>query len=495
MPSRKNIADALSRLTKIPASDNSAEDDGYVRAIALHAVPAALRIKEIEQVSAQDSELQALRRCVIEGKWDNAPKQYLPVRNELTFIGHVILRGTRIVIPQALRKRVVSLAHEGHQGVTKTKERLRTKVWWPAMDRDAEKRCAECYGCQMVTKNVPPPPLKSTPLPNKPWEEVAVDLMGPLPSGEHLLVLVDYYSRWIEVDVIRITSSKTIIHCLDAQFARHGLPKGLRTDNGSNLVSKEVEDYLNEMGIEHRYTTPLWPRANGEVERQNRSLLKSMRAAHAEGQNWREELNRFLLAYRSTPHSTTGKSPAELLFRRKLTTKMPELDNVEEEELEVSDQAVRDRDNQRKQFNKDYVDKKFHARDRNVKEGDSVLLEKKKENKLSPCYEKEPYQVISRYGDQVVLRSPQGVQYKRSLQHIKSFNMPDPDEQETPQQDAKPRTEPKSFETPPVAEDQVPMAESPPEDVPSTVPTAEPHVRRSGRITSRPKALSDYVLY
>ena len=157
------------------------------------------------------------------------------------------------------------------------------------MDLDAERRCAECYGCQMVTKNVLPPPLKSTPLPKQPWEEVAVDLMGPLPSGEHLLVLVDYYSRWMEVDVIQTTSSKTIIHCLDAQFARHGLPKGLRTNNGSNLVSKEVEDYLNEMGIEHRYTTPLWPRANGKVERQNRSLLKSMRTAHAEGKNWSEE--------------------------------------------------------------------------------------------------------------------------------------------------------------------------------------------------------------
>jgi len=80
-----------------------------------------------------------------------------------------------------------------------------------------------------------------------------------------------------------------------------------------------------------------------------------MRAAHAEGKNWREGLNRFLFAYRSTPHSTTGKSPAELLFRRKLTTKMPELVNVEEEEVEVGDQAVRDRDIQRKQFNKDYA--------------------------------------------------------------------------------------------------------------------------------------------
>ena len=494
VPSRKNIADALSRLTKIPASDQSLQDDGYVRLVALHAVPTALRIKEIERVSAQDSELQAVRNCLIEEKWDNAPKSYLPVRNELTFIGHVILRGTRIVVPQALRKRVVSLAHEGHQGVVKTKERLRTKVWWPGMDRDAERRCAECYGCQLVTKNVPPPPVKPTMLPKQPWEEVAVDLMGPLPSREHLLVLVDYFSRWMEVDVIRTTSSETIIHCLDAQFARHGLPRGLRTDNGSNLVSREIEEYLKEMGIEHHYTTPLWPRANGEVERQNRSLLKSVRAAHAEGKNWREELNRFLLAYRSTPHSTTGKSLAELLFRRRLTTKMPELVDVEEEEIEVSDQGVRDRDTQRNQSNKDYVDKRFHARDRNVREGDTVLLKKKKENKLSPCYEKEPYEVMSRYGDQVVLRSPQGVQYKRNLQHIKPFNMPDQEEQGTALQDAEPRTEPKTTEIPPMKENPVPMAESPPEVEPTAVPTAEQPLRRSGRITSRPKLLNDYVL-
>ena len=151
---------------------------------------------------------------------------------------------------------------------------------------------------------------------------------------------------------------------------------------------------------------------------------------------------------------------------------MPVLVNVEEEEVEVKDQAVRDRDTLRKQFNKDYVDKRFHARDRDVRERDSVLLEKKKENKLSPCYEKEPYQVMSRCGDQVVLRSPQGIQYKRNLQHINPFKMPDPKEQETPLQDAEPQTEPKPFETPPMAEDQVPIAESPPEDVPSAVPTA-----------------------
>lgn len=202
-------------------------------------------------------------------------------------------------------------------------------------------RCAECYGCQPATRNVLPPPVQPTLLPKRPWEEVAVDLTCPLPPGEQL-----------------------------------------HTNNCSNLVSKEVEEYLKEVGIEHYYTTPLWPRANGKVERQNRSLLKSIRAANTEEQNWTQELNKFLLAYRSMSHSTSGKSPTELLFRRRLKTKMPDLVDAEEEEIEVSDEGVCEQDTQRKQSNKEYVYKRLYmyARDRNMREGDTVLLEKKKEN-------------------------------------------------------------------------------------------------------------------
>ena len=57
---------------------------------------------------------------------------------------------------------MLDLAHEGHQGIVKTKERLRSKVWWPGIDKEAEKKCRECFGCQMVSKHVPPPPIKST---------------------------------------------------------------------------------------------------------------------------------------------------------------------------------------------------------------------------------------------------------------------------------------------------------------------------------------------
>ena len=252
-------------------------------------------------------------------------------------------------------------------------------------------------------------------LPERAWQEIAVDLLGPLPTGEHLRVVVDYFSRWMEVDVLRSTTSAAVIKCLDSHFARYGVPAGLRTDNGSNLVSSEMEKYLEEMGIVHHCNTPLWPRANGEVERQNCSLLKAMRVSQAEGKDWRLELNKFLLAYRSTSHTTTGVSPAELFFKRKLTTKLPEFTGSEESQVDVALQQVRDRDSEKKQQAKHYADTRYHAKDRPIAVGDAVLLERKRENKLSPSYESQPYEVAARYRDQVVPRSPQGAEYKRNL--------------------------------------------------------------------------------
>ena len=112
-----NIANALSRLTTIPASDKCRYGDEHVQMVALKAVPAAVKIQEIESASAGDEELQVVRNCLVSGNWDRCPRSFVMVRNELTFIGQVILRGMRIVIPKVLRHRVVQLAHEGHQGI------------------------------------------------------------------------------------------------------------------------------------------------------------------------------------------------------------------------------------------------------------------------------------------------------------------------------------------------------------------------------------------
>ena len=72
------------------------------------------------------------------------------------------------------------------------------------------------------------------------------------------------------MDVIPNTTSGSIIKCLEKYFTHEEIPETLRTDNESNLVSREVEEFLNELGIKYKRTIS-WPRANGEVERQNKS--------------------------------------------------------------------------------------------------------------------------------------------------------------------------------------------------------------------------------
>ena len=104
---------------------------------------------------------------------------------------------------------------------------------------------------------------------------------------------------------------------------------------------------------------------------------------------------------------------------------MPELSGLDDEEADISDQGARDCDTQKKQANKDYADKKFHAKERDMQEGDLVLLEQRRQNKLSSSYEKEPYEVMTRYGDQVALRSSNEGEYRRNMQHIKPFNIGD----------------------------------------------------------------------
>ena len=109
----------------------------FVRFVAEASTPAAMSVREVEEESWVDSEASQLSQCITTGEWDNASPQYKPVRNELSVLGKLVLRGTRLLIPEKLRDRVVDLAHEGegHQGLTKTKQRLRSKVWWAGIDR------------------------------------------------------------------------------------------------------------------------------------------------------------------------------------------------------------------------------------------------------------------------------------------------------------------------------------------------------------------------
>ena len=176
-----------------------------------------------------------------------------------------------------MRPQILALAHEGHLGVAGTKINLRTKVWWPDIDKATEKYCRTCHGCQRVARPDPPEPLRTTTLPEGPWIDVAANLMGPLPFGHLLLVVVDYYSRYYEVIIPQSATSAKMIEGLEEIFSRHGLPATVKTDNGPQFVSAEFRLHMAENGIRHNCTTPRWAQANGEIERPNSSILNHWR--------------------------------------------------------------------------------------------------------------------------------------------------------------------------------------------------------------------------
>ena len=136
-------------------------------------------------------------------------------------------------------------------------------------------------------------------------------------------MLIDQFSKYPEVDAISSTCFSKLEHRPNRLFATNGVPDEITTDNGPPYFSDEMAHYAKMMGFRHHSTTPMDPQSNGFAENFVKSVCKLVHTATVEGKDPRKEINTFLLQYCSTPHSTTGKSPAELLFGRKLKTKLP----------------------------------------------------------------------------------------------------------------------------------------------------------------------------
>ena len=202
------------------------------------------------------------------------------------------------------------------------------------------------------------------------------------------------------------TAAKRVVDLLTQIFSRYGFPFTLTSDSGPQFWCAEFEKFLSDHGIEHLTSPPLWPQANGHVERQNRTLLKTLKVAHVKGKNWREELQKFLLAYITTPQPSTGVTPAFLMFGRELKTKLPELRRTGN----LLDEGVRDRDWNHKFTHKEHADNKRGAAESPVVPGDLVLLKKTKTScKLEANFESEPYTVQTKEGSEVTVRSKEGV--------------------------------------------------------------------------------------
>ena len=364
----QNPSDFLSRhphSSEPKKQETMAEDN--INFLSGHAVPKAMTLSEIQKATRADQTLQQLAKMICTNQWDEQDitganlsdlKLFKKVKDDLT-VDHdnnVILRGNRIVIPSSLQNRAMVLAHEGHQGIVMTKKLLREKVWFPGIEARVKQLIGNCIACQANGPENHPEPLQISTLPPEPWHTVHVDFCGPFPTGEYLLVTIDAYSRFPEVEIVQSTATKGTISKLDRIFATHGIPKINKSDNGPPFFGNEFKAYMQENGITHQKITPFWPQANSEAENFMKPLTKAIRSAHAEGRDWKKDLYRFMLNYRAIPHSTTGIAPSELLFNRKIRTKLPQIEI--DTTLPDTHPNIEEMDKQAKEKMKEHADRR-----------------------------------------------------------------------------------------------------------------------------------------
>ena len=149
--------------------------------------------------------------------------------------------------------------------------------------------------------------------PKTPWTRLHLDYTGPF-IGTMFLVIIDAHSKWLEVVPVSSANSSQTVMALRQVFATHGIPEIIVSDNGSAFTSSEFEMFTKQNGIRHLKTAPHHPSTNGLAERAVQVFKRGMKKS-GPGE-LKTKLARFLLHYRTTPHATTGTTPAELLMGR-----------------------------------------------------------------------------------------------------------------------------------------------------------------------------------
>lgn len=190
------------------------------------------------------------------------------------------------------------------------------------MNKQIEELVQNCSACQEVCNKPPSATLHPWSWPARPWQRVhIIDFARSFQESMFMLV-VDAHSKWVEIFPLNSNTTEKTLQLLQNLFASYGLPDQIVTNNGSQFTSSEFQRFTKANGIKRIRSAPYHAATNGEAERYVQTFKKSLRAAKGDPGNLQFKLAQFLLSYRSTPHSTTRLSPAELFLKRPLKTRL-----------------------------------------------------------------------------------------------------------------------------------------------------------------------------
>ena len=248
------IADTLSR-AYLPeeASDICAEE---FEVNIVYTLPISeSKLETFKDETAKDPSLQELKTTVEKG-WPESKSRvshrispYWNYRDEISTYDGIMFKGEKVIVPKTMQREMLEIIHSSHLGMEKCKCRARDVLYWPGMNSEIENTVSRCQICSTYRRSNSREPLLSHPAPERPWARVGADLFEL--NSHNFLVLVDYYSGYIEVEQLRDTKSEVIIKLCKSQFARYGIPDTLVTDNGPQFSSEAFRDFAHHYGFRH----------------------------------------------------------------------------------------------------------------------------------------------------------------------------------------------------------------------------------------------------
>ena len=320
-----HLADALSR-APLPTPQISKTDGFSVFRLDINelADEPNERLKpdtqdELKNAVRSDPSLQKLSAIIISGwpgernQLENELKPYWPYRDELSVSQGIIYKGLQCLIPNAMQSSMLSKIHANHMGAESNYRMARQVVFWPGMRAAIYDMCHSCSRCAEYGSATPTEPMKTLPVPERPWQNLSQDTFDF--EGKDYLVTVCHYTDWIEVDELPDLRSETIIHMTERLIGRFGIPDIIHSDCAPCFKSVAYKRFAAFYGFKKTFSSPYHSKGNGKAE----SAVKIVKSMLKKSSN----INDALLMYRNTPPQDHTYSPAQRMFSRHTRTRLP----------------------------------------------------------------------------------------------------------------------------------------------------------------------------
>ena len=327
-------------------------------------------------------------------------QKYWTFHEELTIEDGLILKGTRIIIPDEKREEILKLIHEGHLGLNKCKMRAKETVYWLGINEQLEHLILNCQLCLKYSrskdKNMPHTALGHE-VPLVPWSKVATDIFH-YESHSYLLV-VDYTSRFPIVRELKSMSAQHIVEHFRLIFSEYRWPDTLVSDNGPCYIAETFTNLMKEYAVNHITSSPHYPQSNGLAEKFVQIVKNLFHKAKDEG----TDIHKCLMIYHNTPLASTSKSPMQMLQQRSTRSQLP-MSNAARRQLGIAVEQPSSNKNQ-------------HLPTHNFHIGQEVMCQSPITKRWFPatikalCPEPRSYQI----------ETQEGITYRRIQNHLKPF--------------------------------------------------------------------------